>query len=151
MYACMVATVKLLWPSNYNTSCWKNLFPRRDIVSFFALNKHTAAFDFIWNWSTSLLLLTLFLHDRCTVYNDYNNYYNFYLPKLALSRTNSSIVEDFLITLMIASQTSDPCYDKKYHSTTAIPIYMYMTECCKYMIIINYDHMQCYTYNSNLG
>ena len=34
--------------------------------------------------------------------------YIFYLPKLALSRTNSSIVDDFTIILMIASHTSDP-------------------------------------------
>ena len=31
-----------------------------------------------------------------------------YLPKLTLSRTNSSIVVDFLMTLIMASQTSDP-------------------------------------------
>ena len=31
-----------------------------------------------------------------------------YLPKLTLSRTNSSTTDDFLMTLIIASQTSDP-------------------------------------------
>ena len=37
-----------------------------------------------------------------------------YLPNPTLSRTNSSIDDDFLMTLIIASQTSDP-WNKKKH------------------------------------
>lgn len=43
--------------------------------------------------------------------------YIFYLPKLALSRTNSSIVDDFTIILTIASHTSDPFGNKKIYCT----------------------------------